>query len=123
MSAGIGNLYKCEILFVERINPWTRVADITDLDGVVGTAYRLMRANRDHPEQSTTGYVARGREHWVYRRAGEACLRCRTPIRSADQGSPPHARITYWCAQCQQLPGAVRDAGDPLTGRSGAPRR
>jgi endonuclease-8 len=121
--AGIGNLYKCEILFVERINPWTRVADITDLDGVVGTAYRLMRANRDHPEQSTTGYVARGREHWVYRRAGEACLRCRTPIRRADQGSPPHGRITYWCAQCQQLPGAVRAAGDPLNGRSGAPRR
>jgi endonuclease-8 len=99
--AGIGNLYKCEVLFVLRINPWTPVGDVPDLLAVVTTAQRLLRANRDHPEQSTTGYLERGREHWVYGRAGEACLRCRTPIRRADQGSAPQSRSTYWCPRCQ----------------------
>ena len=102
--AGIGNLYKCEILFVERLHPWTRVDDVADLSRVVATAQRLLRVNRDHPEQSTTGYVGRGKEHWVYERGGEGCLRCRTPIRRADQGRPPRARSTYWCPRCQPGP-------------------
>jgi endonuclease-8 len=102
--AGIGNLYKCEVLFLERLHPWTRVRDVGDLDHVVTTAYRLLRANRDHPEQSTTGHLERGREHWVYGRAGEGCLRCRTPILRAEQGAPPYARSSYWCPKCQPAP-------------------
>jgi endonuclease-8 len=99
--AGIGNLYKCEVLFVEHLNPWTPSGDVAGPDRLVRTAQRLLRANRDHPEQTTTGYPDRGRAHWVYERAGEACLRCRTPIRRADQGAPPRARSTYWCPTCQ----------------------
>lgn len=99
--AGIGNLYKSEVLFVERVHPWTPVRDVPDLASVVGTAHRLMRANRDHPEQSTTGFTGRGRDHWVYERAGEACPRCRTPIERADQGTAPWTRSTYWCPRCQ----------------------
>jgi endonuclease-8 len=99
--AGIGNLYKCEVLFIERTNPWTRVGDVPDLTRVVATAHRLLFANRDHPEQSTTGLLGHGREHWVYERRGEACLRCRTPIKRAEQGEPPRARPTYWCPRCQ----------------------
>ena len=68
---------------------------------MVDTAQRLLRANRDHPEQSTTGYTERGREHWVYGRAGQPCLRCRTPISRAEQGAAPRARGTYWCPSCQ----------------------
>jgi endonuclease-8 len=101
--AGIGNLYKCEVLFVERVHPWTLVRDVPDLLRLVGTAQRLMRANRDHPEQSTTGYSGQGRDHWVYDRAGQPCLRCRTPIDRAEQGSPPRARSTYWCPRCQPM--------------------
>ncbi|MEP7020883.1 MAG: DNA-formamidopyrimidine glycosylase family protein [Pseudonocardiales bacterium] len=100
--AGIGNLYKCEVLFVERVNPWTPVGEVLDLTSLVITAQRLMRLNRDHPEQSTTGELARGRQHWVYRRAGEACLRCRTQIMRAEQGAPPRRRSTYWCPSCQR---------------------
>jgi endonuclease VIII len=99
--AGIGNLYKCEVLFIERVNPWTLVADVPDLGRVVATAQRLLFANRDHPEQSTTGLLGHGREHWVYERGGEACLRCRTPIKRAPQGEPPRARPSYWCPRCQ----------------------
>ena len=99
--AGIGNLYKCETLFVERAHPWAAVGQVRDLRRLVSTAQRLMRANRDHPEQSTTGLTGRGREHWVYQRAGQPCLRCRTPILSAEQGAPPRQRTTYWCPRCQ----------------------
>jgi endonuclease-8 len=99
--AGIGNLYKSEALFVERVHPWAPVAAVPDLARLVRTAQKLMRANRDHPEQSTTGLLGRGREHWVYGRKGEACLRCGTPVRRADQGTPPMQRSTYWCPRCQ----------------------
>ena len=104
--AGIGNMYKCEMLFMERVNPWTPVGEVSDLRRLVATGQRLLRASRDHPEQSTTGYLGRGREHWVYERAGEGCLRCRTPIRRAEQGVPPQARSTYWCPTCQPGPSA-----------------
>ncbi len=99
--AGIGNLYKCEVLFVERVHPWTPTGEVRDLDRLVDTAQRLLRANRDHPAQSSTGYTERGREHWVYERGGQPCLRCRTPIRRAAQGASGRGRSTYWCPSCQ----------------------
>jgi endonuclease VIII len=99
--AGIGNLYKSEVLFVEHVHPWAPVREVADLVRLVSTAQRLMRANRDHPEQSTTGLTRRGQTHWVYERAGQPCLRCRTPIERAEQGSPPRTRSTYWCPRCQ----------------------
>jgi endonuclease-8 len=102
--AGIGNMYKCEVLFVEHVHPWTPVGQVLDLERLVTSAQRLLRANRDHPEQSTTGYTGRGREHWVYARGGDTCLRCRTRIERADQGEPPRARGTYWCPKCQPAP-------------------
>jgi endonuclease-8 len=104
--AGIGNLYKCETLFVRRVNPWTPVGDVPDLPALVAAAYRLLRANRDHPEQSTTGQTRRGEEHWVYQRTGEACRRCGTPIMAAAQGDAPYVRTTWWCPRCQQPPSA-----------------
>jgi endonuclease VIII len=99
--AGIGNMYKSETLFIERVDPWTPVARVADLTGVVTTAQRLLRANRDHPEQSTTGRIQRGEQHWVYGRADEPCRRCRTPIRRAQQGAVDQQRSTYWCPSCQ----------------------
>jgi endonuclease-8 len=102
--AGIGNMYKCEILFLERVQPWTATGDVPELDRLVRTARKLLLMNKDHPEQSTTGRVGRGQEHWVYGRRAQPCLRCRTPIRYAEQGAPPYARSTYWCPRCQ--PGA-----------------
>jgi endonuclease-8 len=110
--AGVGNLYKCEVLFLERVNPWTPTAAVPAAARLVATVHRLMRANREHPEQSTTGLLARGREHWVYDRAGEACLRCGTPISRAEQGTPPRQRVTYWCPRCQPAPSPRQVASD-----------
>lgn len=99
--AGIGNLYKCETLFLERIHPWRATGAVPDLHRLVDVAQRLLQGNRAHPAQSTTGRTGRGQEHWVYRRAGEACFRCRTAIAHGEQGEAPRRRSTYWCPSCQ----------------------
>jgi endonuclease-8 len=98
--AGIGNLYKSEALFLRGVDPFTPTGHV-DLRPLLDRVHRLMRANRDHPAQSTTGSLARGQEHWVYGRSGEPCRRCRTPIRRVEQGTAPYARSTYWCPTCQ----------------------
>ncbi len=104
LVAGLGNLYRCEVLFVRGLSPWTPVGRVRDLPGVVAAARRLMRANRGHWEQSTTGSLRRGEEHWVFERTGRPCRRCATRIASAEQGSAPYARLTYWCPRCQPGP-------------------
>ena len=98
--AGIGNLYRIEALFLRGVNPWTRVA-ATDLPALVKVARRLMRANLLHAQQSTTGSMRRGEEHWVFERGGRPCRRCGTPVQRADHGAPPYQRVTYWCPVCQ----------------------
>ena len=100
--AGIGNLYKAEALFLERLSPWRRARDIDDLQALVRRARRLLWINREHSWQVTTGVNRRGREHWVFERSGRSCRRCGTPIRSDRQGSPPYGRVTYWCPTCQR---------------------
>ena len=103
--AGVGNLYKGETLFLTGLSPWTPVGQVPDVPKVVATAYRLMRANRDHPEQSTTGSLRRDETHWVYGRAGRPCRRCGTRIQLGEQGPAEYARVTYWCPRCQPGPG------------------
>jgi endonuclease-8 len=87
--AGIGNMYKAEALFLAGVDPWTPVGETTDLAGVVDRAARLLELNKSTASQVTTGDKRRGREHWVYERRGKPCLRCGTPIATADQGRPP----------------------------------
>jgi endonuclease-8 len=102
--AGIGNMYMAEVLFLSAVNPWTQVGSLPrddTLATIVASAWRLLRTNRDHVHQSTTGLTARGREHWVYGRAGKPCLRCRTTVAAARQGQAPQQRVTYWCPRCQ----------------------
>ncbi|MEP6651318.1 MAG: DNA-formamidopyrimidine glycosylase family protein, partial [Lapillicoccus sp.] len=90
--AGIGNLYKSEVCYLEGISPWTRVGDV-DLAAVVERAHRLLQLNKDHAAQVTTGVPRRGRDLWVFERQGRPCLRCRTPVASAEQGTAPYQRI------------------------------
>jgi endonuclease VIII len=99
--AGIGNLYKAEVLFLRGVDPWRPAGDVTGLDGLVSLAQRLMDANKERSGQVTTGVWRRGEQTWVYGRAGRPCRRCGTPIRSADQGSDTTERITFWCPRCQ----------------------
>jgi endonuclease-8 len=102
--AGLGNLYRTEVLFLRGLTPWVVVADVPDLPKLVETGRRLMTANRGHWEQTTTGSLRRGEDHWVFERAGRPCRRCGTRIASAEQGEAPYARLSYWCPRCQQGP-------------------
>jgi endonuclease-8 len=109
--AGIGNVYKSEVLYLERVDPFVRTAELDDttLDRIVERARALLYANVDRtagPERITTG--ARrgpggrplGPAVHVYGRTGRPCPRCGTPIRSAEQGTEL-PRTTYWCPACQ----------------------
>ncbi|MEO6295114.1 MAG: DNA-formamidopyrimidine glycosylase family protein [Candidatus Limnocylindria bacterium] len=102
--AGIGNVYKSEVTFIERLDPWSPVAVFEDgeLEAVLSTARRLLQANTRGGGRVTTGTGARGQDLWVYGRAERPCRRCGNLIQSARQGEL--ARLTYWCARCQPTP-------------------
>jgi endonuclease-8 len=95
--AGVGNLYKCEVLFLRGISPWTPVGAVPDLAGTVTLAQKLLAANRGRWTQSTTGSLHRGQTSYVYGRRAQPCRRCGTAIRKEELGE----RVTYWCPVCQ----------------------
>jgi endonuclease-8 len=99
--AGIGNLYKSEILFLRGIWPWRPIGELPPdaLAATVELAHRLLRANAGRWTQSTTGSLRPGEETYVYRRPGRPCRRCGTPIEQANQGD--FERVTFWCPACQ----------------------
>ena len=102
--AGVGNVYKSELCFLIGATPWLPVGALPPdrAAQLPALAKRLLEANRERPVRSTTG--RRGQDLFVYGRAPRPCLRCRTPIRSADQGDGSRQRPTYWCPSCQTGP-------------------
>jgi endonuclease-8 len=105
--AGVGNVYKSEVLFIERVSPFARVGDLDDgtLHRLVETAKRLLRANAFRPTGGGERVTTDGNRNadgplWVYRRSGRPCRRCGTAIRSTTQGSSL-PRLTWWCPRCQ----------------------
>ncbi len=104
LVAGIGNVYKSELLFLHGLDPATPVGELADLPGLITDARRLLRGNVGDYNRSTTGWRQRGQEHWVYGRAGRACRKCGTAIRRRDgvSGAGTSAeRVTYYCPRCQ----------------------
>jgi endonuclease-8 len=91
--AGIGNIWRCEAMYLEGRNPWAAVSTLDDgeLDALVATAARIMG-------ESLGPFTGRP-PRWVYRRAGQPCRRCGTAVRSRPQGE--QARTAYWCPSCQ----------------------
>jgi endonuclease-8 len=103
--AGIGNVYKSEVLFVEGVHPFRSVADLPDavLAGLIETGRRLLLANRESGSRVTTGArVADWRRTgslWVYGRAGRTCRRCGRVVLDRRHGRLN--RRTFWCPGCQ----------------------
>jgi endonuclease-8 len=88
--AGIGNIYKSEVLHACGINPFTQVEMLTD-----DVLRRMVRKARAMLQRST-----RERPRFlVYQRGGRPCRRCGTGIEYRKQG--PDARGTHWCPKCQ----------------------
>jgi endonuclease-8 len=108
--AGIGNVYKSEVLFACGVSPFASVSAISDteIDLLVATARKFLRANVTGGMAAMTTYTGfrrtTGRSDpnerlWVYGRAGDPCRRCGSPIQIRAQGQD--ARLTYWCGTCQ----------------------
>ena len=89
--AGIGNIYKSESLFAARVDPFAKVASLTDeaLVRVVKHARSIMRRAASGPRDRRA----------VYERGGEPCRKCGSRISYRKQGEG--ARGTYWCPKCQ----------------------
>jgi endonuclease VIII len=116
VMAGLGNVYKSEVAFAARVNPFRAMRTITpqEMEKMVDFAQRYMKANVLDSVSSLIGgegivtYLGNRRTThamdqagrlWVYRRQGQECRRCGTAVMMRKQGV--QARSTYWCPVCQ----------------------
>jgi endonuclease-8 len=111
--AGVGNVYRAEVLFRHRIDPYRPGRDITpaewdaiwtDLVELMRAGVRANRIDTVRPEHTpeAMGRPPRvddhGGEVYVYRRADRPCHVCGTGIRTAGLA----ARNLFWCPTCQK---------------------
>ena len=106
--AGVGNVYRNELLYRHRIDPYrigTHIDEAefdamwTDLVELMKVGFRrgkiiVMRPEDDHGLPS---YAPDRPRTYVYRRAGEPCRVCGTTIRTAEL----EGRNVFWCPTCQ----------------------
>jgi endonuclease-8 len=110
--AGVGNVYRNEVLFCTGLDPFMLVGAISDaiLRRVLAMSSALLRANLGGGDRVTlpdalgappgaSAGLRPGSDRWVYRRTGRPCRRCGTRIRSQALGRPP--RTVHWCPVCQ----------------------
>ncbi len=107
--AGIGNIYRAELLFRARLDPYTPGSRVPAgvaralwddwavllADGI-RTGVMLTREDLDAAGRARA-MVDRDERHWVYGRAGRPCRVCGTPVVLAEMA----ARKLYWCRVCQ----------------------
>ena len=113
--AGIGNVFKNEVCFVERVQPFMSVSalDGATLLRLVRTARRFLGMNVLESSggrmvtstglRRTTRRGDPSAQLWVYGRAGQPCRVCGAPIAREKRG--PDARSTYFCPRCQVAAG------------------
>jgi endonuclease-8 len=114
VMAGIGNVYKSEILFLAGIHPDTPANSLDDerWRAVMTLAQQLLKANVVDTAgpgivtyrglRRTTGRINPADRLWVYSRGGRPCRKCGTRVSSRKDGDA--ARVTYWCERCQRAP-------------------
>jgi endonuclease-8 len=112
--AGVGNVFKSEVLFVCRLFPFRTVSTLSDeeVERLVAEARRLLGENVIDASRAgaaewggyrrTTRRTDPAARLWVYGRGGAPCRVCGTAIEYRKQG--PDARGTYWCPACQRAP-------------------
>jgi endonuclease VIII len=107
--AGVGNVYRAEILFRHRVDPHRPGGSLTraEWDSLWADLAALMRAGVRSGRIVTTraadrprgrGPVPREDAHYVYRRAGLPCRVCGTPVRTEILVG----RNLFWCPECQR---------------------
>ncbi|WP_219418893.1 Fpg/Nei family DNA glycosylase [Pseudonocardia nigra] len=112
--AGVGNVYRAEVLFRHGLDPQTPGRALTraqwdalwaDLVALLGEGYSigLIETLRpEHHELSDAPGDVSGTRVYTYRRTGEPCLLCGTPIAHTEHA----ARNLFWCPSCQAPPGS-----------------
>ncbi|MBA3539057.1 MAG: Fpg/Nei family DNA glycosylase [Deltaproteobacteria bacterium] len=111
--AGIGNVYKSEVLFLRSVDPRTLIAALSEpvLATIYAEACTLMRANLGPGPRTTRvpapGDLANDDRYFVYGRTNRPCRRCGASIRCYALGEPP--RWTWSCPDCQpeEAPGGA----------------
>jgi endonuclease VIII len=109
--AGIGNVYKSEVLFMESVHPMIRVESLSDqrLVAILRCARKWLLRNLSAGRRRTRWGPGPG--CWVYRREGQRCLRCDATVSMLRQG--PKRRSTYFCPRCQLTANASGGATVP----------
>lgn len=106
VAAGIGNVYKSEVLFECRVHPRIPVGHLSPetLERLYAASARLMRANLRTRRRTTVPLPRRpepsSERLWVYGRDGKPCRECGAPVERFLQGDL--ARSTYFCPRCQR---------------------
>ncbi len=104
--SGIGNVYRSEVLFRAGIAPHRPGRELaaaewdalwTDLRRLLRAGVRSGRIVTTRPEDRRRGRAAAADRCYVYRRVGEPCRRCGTPVRAQLMA----ARTVSWCPHCQ----------------------
>ncbi len=117
LVAGIGNIYKSEVLFMAGVSPFTPASAVPQpvlerllelargllQDNVVESASPRIQTYRNL--RMTNPAMGHDESLWVYGRAGKPCRTCGTPIDVKKMGID--ARTTYWCRCCQPEQSAV----------------
>ena len=101
VAGGIGNVYKSEVLFIERVPPQVPLGDVSDdsLARCFATAADLLRRNLGGGKRVTRFENDGAGRLWVYGRTALPCLRCDGRVTGRRLGR--HHRSTYWCPACQ----------------------
>ncbi len=110
IAAGIGNVYKSEVLFLRGVDPRARVGGLGEarLEAIYAAARELMRENLGPGPRATrtdlTGAPPPSDDdrYFVYSRSGKPCRRCGSAIEAYRLGDPP--RWTWSCPRCQGRP-------------------
>lgn len=109
--AGAGNVFKSEILFAARLNPFLHVADVSEekLREVIALSRRFLQANVREGKgdgivtytgfRRTTRRADPAERLWVYGRLRKPCRVCGAHIDMRREGA--EARSTYFCPTCQ----------------------
>jgi endonuclease-8 len=99
VMAGVGNVYRSEVLWALEMSPFARIADLSPRDMVqlVNVSARMLRSNLHHAQRVTTTQSPSGLA--VYGRGFKPCTRCGGTVSLRRVGE--HARVLYWCPDCQ----------------------
>jgi endonuclease-8 len=102
--AGIGNIYRAEVLFLVGLDPATPANEVTSnkVEEIWDTSVELLQRGVDEGEITTVSRSPLGRNDeldrlYVYKRDRFPCRTCGGPISTGEMAN----RSIWWCASCQ----------------------